>query len=39
MLLATFVDTMGDVSLAAKACGSYCSGLVHSVARTWSATQ
>lgn len=39
MLLATFVDTMGDVSLAAKACGSYCSALVHSVGRTRSATQ
>ena len=30
MLLATFADTMGSVSHAAEACGSYCSALVHS---------
>ena len=30
MLLATFADSMGNVSHAATACGSYCSALVHS---------
>ena len=29
MLLATFAETMGNVSHAATACGSYCSALVH----------
>ena len=29
-LLATFADTIGDVSHAAVACGSYCCALVHS---------
>ena len=30
MLLATFAETIGNVSHAAAACGSYCSALVHS---------
>jgi len=29
MLLATFADTIGNVSFAATACRSYCSALVH----------
>ena len=29
MLLATFADSMGNISHAAAACGSYCSALVH----------
>ena len=29
MLLATFVDTMEDISHAAKACGAYCGALVN----------
>jgi len=32
MLLATFAATMGNVSHAATACGSYCSALVHCAA-------
>ncbi len=31
MLLATFADTIGNVSFSARACGAYCSALVHSV--------
>ena len=29
MLLATFSDTMGNVSFAVRACGAYCSALDH----------
>ena len=31
MLLATFADTIGNVSFSVRACGAYCSALVHSV--------
>ena len=38
MLLATFVDTMGNVSLAATACGWYCSTLLSSAENVKEAT-
>jgi len=31
MLLATFADSIGNVSFSVRACGAYCSALVHSV--------